>query len=139
MIPEELGLPAPPTTLPRLETFIIKIKNRTNQVLKRTGVYNDSEIWPLEDIPAKTEKEAVVASSSFSFAATYALPYREIALAASYPILGQRKIDIEWSDNAKKTWNKMDDRHEKNEGGNLAYIERTSHDNTIRWIFEINE
>lgn len=116
-------------------TFIIR--NNTDYKLKRTGAYNDSSNWPFEDIEPNTIDIKLMRAKSFSFAGKYALPHREIVIAAAYPLIGSRKIAMEWGDNPKKTWDNMDDPSDKSAGSNRAYL--TEKNGKPIWVFEINE
>jgi len=116
-------------------TFIIR--NNTSYKLKRTGAYNDSSNWPFEDIAPQVIDIKLMKAKSFSFAAKYTWLDQEIVIAASYPLLGSRKIAMEWSDDSKKTWNNMSDSSDKSAGTNRSYL--TEKDGKPIWIFEINE
>lgn len=117
--------------------FTFVIRNNTEWTLKRTGAVNDSSSWPFEDIEPKMIDIKLMSAKSFSFAAKYALPHREIVIGASYPLIGSKKIAMEWSADAKKTWDNMDDGMDKSADSNRAYI--TEANGKLIWIFEINE
>ncbi|MEG4944020.1 hypothetical protein [Microcoleus sp. F4-D5] len=116
--------------------FTFVIRNNTEWTLKRTGAVNDSSSWPFEDIEPKMIDIKLMSAKSFSFAAKYALPHREIVIGASYPLIGYKKIAMEWSADAKKTWDNMDDGMDKSADSNRAYI--TEAKGKLIWIFEIN-
>lgn len=116
--------------------FTFVIRNNTEGTLKRTGAVNDSSSWPFEDIEPKMLDIKLMSAKSFSFAAKYALPHREIVIGGSYPSVGAKKIAMEWSADAKKTWDNMDDGTDKSADSNRAYI--TEKNGKLIWIFEIN-
>ncbi len=116
--------------------FTFVIRNNTDHELKRTGGINDSSSWPFEDIDSKVVDIKLMSAKSFSFAAKYALPHREIVIGASYPLIGKKKIAMEWSADAKKTWDDMDDGTDKSADKNRAFI--TEKNGKLIWIFEIN-
>lgn len=116
--------------------FTFVIRNNTEWTLKRTGAVNDSSSWPFEDIAPEMIDIKLMSAKSFSFAAKYALPHREIVIGASYPQIGKKKIAMEWSAEVKRTWDNMDDGSDKSADSNRAYI--TEAHGKLIWIFEIN-
>lgn len=116
--------------------FTFVIRNNTNFTLKRTGAVNDSSSWPFEDIEPEVIDIKLMRAKSFSFAAKYALPHREIVIGGSYPLIGYKKIAMEWSADAKQTWDRMDDGTDKSADNNRAYI--TEKNGKLIWVFEIN-
>ena len=99
-------------------------------------VFSEIEVVNIEDLIAKVIDIKLMSAKSFSFAAKYALPHREIVIGASYPLIGCKKIAMEWSAEAERTWDNMDDGMDKSADSNRAYI--TEKNGKLIWIFEIN-
>ncbi|MEB3826239.1 hypothetical protein [Phormidium sp. CCY1219] len=116
--------------------FSFIIRNNTEALLKRTGAVNDSGAWPFEDIEPKTVVAKFLKAKSFSFAAKYALPHREICIGCSYPLVGYKKVAMEWSADPKITWDNMSNGEDKSADENRAYIMQK--DGNYIWVFEVN-
>ncbi|WP_414545936.1 hypothetical protein [Nostoc sp. CCY0012] len=128
--------------------YVIEVANKTNYTLQRVGAYNDSENWPLSDIAQRELAVGQFDCNSFSFAVNYQIEGGSgfIQLAASWPIIGRRKIDVgsinqDGLNPAQTVWNKMDDSNDKSCSNDSvkvrAFIKEQG--KTIIWFYEITQ
>jgi len=109
--------------------FNIVIVNRSYLRMIRTGSYNNSGQWPAKDVSEVSSEVASISDSSFSFAASYKLQHssRVVTLAASWPMVGSRKIAIhagtaESAMSPRELWERLDNSDDKESETCRAFI-----------------
>jgi len=93
---------------------LIVVSNRTNDTAYFIDAYDDSDLWPLLNVPSGGFGIALM-SGSFSFAARYKIgdlfngPV--VVFAASNPLVGYRKIDLQLraDRSAQQIWDELND------------------------------
>jgi hypothetical protein len=128
--------------------YVVEVANKTNYTLQRVGAHNNSENWPLGDISPNQLGVGQFDCNSFSFAVNYQVEGGSgfIQLAASWPIVGRRKIAVgsinqQGTQPAEKVWDDMDDPNDKSCSNDSlkvrAFIKEEG--KTIIWFYEITQ
>ncbi len=131
---------------------IVEIANKTQCILRRVGVYNNSLEWTLGDIDSLRLVGERFNSDTFSFASNYQIDCGigkekiNVQFSTSLGTEGNKKINIGFinqDDNqpAKSTWDQMTDSSDKSLNNSPfavnAFIKQK--DQTSIWIFEVIE
>ncbi|AFY50574.1 hypothetical protein Nos7524_4846 [Nostoc sp. PCC 7524] len=128
--------------------YVIEVANFTRYQLSRVGAYNDSENWPIGDISSNELSVGKFDCNSFSFGANYQIAGGSgfIQLAASWPIIGRRKINIgsinqSGNSPAQKIWDDMDDPSDKSTSNDSVRVRAFMKEEgrSIIWFYEIRE
>ena len=126
--------------------YVIEIANKTFYTLRCIGSYNDSENWPLGDIPPNELAVGQFDCNSFSFASNYQIEGGSgfIQFSASWPLIGYRKINVgsinqEGNQPAEKIWDSMDDSSDKSCSNDAVKVRAFMKEKgkTIIWFYEI--
>jgi hypothetical protein len=132
--------------------YTVIVANKTGKTLERVGAYNDykdSSNWPLGDIAPNTavgqQFDGNPYNGSFSFASNYRVePGKNIQLAATYPIIGSRKIALgginqDGNGPAKETWDGRTYGNDKslNNPPLEAYASIKQKDGSLIWYYEV--
>ncbi|WP_414545935.1 metallophosphoesterase [Nostoc sp. CCY0012] len=134
------------------KNYIMEVVNKTKYNLKYSGVKNDSGIWTLRDIPARTSLQEIVEETStvntFSFGANYQVEGGSgfIQFSASWPTIGRRKINVgninqSGDEPAKKVWDNMNDANDKSCSNDSVKVRAflKEEGKTIIWFYEVSE
>ncbi|QIR41286.1 hypothetical protein HCG51_07165 [Tolypothrix sp. PCC 7910] len=129
--------------------YTVLVANKTGNTLERVGAYNDSSNWPIGDIPPNSvygqEFDGIPTTNSFSFASNYRIqPGKNVQLAASFPVIGRRKIELtsinqDGNNPAKNAWDRMSDPADKavNNSPFDARALITQKDGSLVWYYEV--
>jgi hypothetical protein len=131
---------------------IVEIANKTQCILKRVGVYNNSLEWPLGDIDSLRLVGEKFNSDTFSFASNYQIDCgigkekRNLQFSISLGTEGNKKINIgvinkDGNQPAKSTWDEMTDSGDTSLNNSPfqvnAFIRQK--DQASIWLFEVTE
>lgn len=131
---------------------IVEIANKTQCILRRVGVYNDSLEWPLGDIDSLQLVGERFNSDIFSFGSNYQIDCgigkekRNVQFSTSLATEGNKKINIgvinqDGNQPAKSTWDEMtypSDKSLNNSPFEVSAFIRQKDQASI-WLFEVTE
>ena len=131
------------------EDFQIVVSNQTPYPLNRVATWNDTSNWPIFDVPPFTalqEDWKENGLGSFSFASNYAVGNtgKYFQFAASWPLIGTRKIHICASNDssqaaAKKCWNAISDSNDKTilNAPFIGKAQMGKKNGKIQWVYQV--